>query len=185
MAQATFQVENPQTKRTYFPPPLAAYQSYDQLAVVAIDVTNHTVRVSYAGAERTLDFIHDGVEPAPTKAPMAVPLIPNGLRAGGPESNQAGLGFTPTSVRRTSMVGGGEPLPLPTTGKVFSNDRTLIAGGNQPFDAKLPGIVSEMQAMTREQAEERIELEREMRRQRNDPTHILLPPTSRGESSAP
>src|SRR6185503_14838617 len=57
--KAFLQVEDKQTKKAEFPPPLAAGENYKDVMVVSIDVENHTVRIKNGDAETTLDFINN------------------------------------------------------------------------------------------------------------------------------
>jgi hypothetical protein len=74
--KALLQVEDKQTKKAEFPPPLAAGENYKGIMVVSIDVENNTVRIKNDDAETTLDFINYGVETVLTgAAPVPHPGI--------------------------------------------------------------------------------------------------------------
>ena len=66
--KAFLQVEDKQTKKAAFPPPLAAGDNYNEIMVVSIDVENNTVRIKNGDAETTLDFEKNGVKPAAVAA---------------------------------------------------------------------------------------------------------------------
>lgn len=152
-AKAFFQVEDKHAKKTDFPAPLAIGESYQEITVLAIDVENNTVRIKSGDAETTLDFVNHGVKPTISAlAPNAIPI---------------------QSVSRAPA-----PLAFATPVGALSNNRSIVTGGEQPYDPNRQRPVPPPRIMSREEVEARIELEREIRRQNNDPTHELLPPLS-------
>jgi hypothetical protein len=213
--KAFLQVEDKQTKKTEFPPPLAAGENFKGLMVVSIDVENNTVRIKNDDAETTLDFVNNGVKTASAGgvAPVAHPGGIAPLNQGGlPIPPAAGAAYNPNSAipnpaaassGRTALVSGGTATAM---GAVPNNPYLNPGGGTLPVrplrtDNQGPGIVAgggnqvynpnprppvqPQPTLTREEAEARIEAQRQILQQKRDPTHIILPPTSLGGSINP
>ncbi len=75
------QVEDKQTKKASFPPPLAVGDNHFEISIVSIDVENNTVRIRNGDAETTLDFDKNGVKAAaiaatPVPNPGVIPFNP-------------------------------------------------------------------------------------------------------------
>jgi hypothetical protein len=111
------QVEDKQTKKASFPPPLAAGDSHQDIQIVWIDVENNTVRIKNGDAESTLDFDKNGVKAAVAAATTPAPGIPGlnqSVRTGVPPVPGA---VAPTAsaapvndgLGRGSIVAGGAP----------------------------------------------------------------------------
>ncbi len=160
--KALLQIEDQQTRKTEFPPPLAVGESYDTITIVAIDAENHTVSIRNGKADATLDFINHGVQPKP--GALVAPVPPSGgMRANPyPVPRALGTGEThpnsPPPLKGGVVLGGGESSVAPPV-------------GTDPNSATRTGGV-----MTREEVDERIRIEREIRMRNNDPTYKLLPP---------
>jgi len=155
-AKALIQVEDKQTKRTDFPAPLAVGESYQEITVLAIDVENSTVRIKRGDVEATLDFINHGVKPAVSALASSTIPIPAAPRVAAPPAFATPAGAPPSN-------------------------RSIVTGG-QPYDPNHQRPAQGPRIMSREEVEERIEFEREIRRRNNDPTHKLLPATRREET---
>ncbi len=151
--KAFLQVEDPHTKKVEFLPPLAVGERYKTIAVLAIDPLNQTVRIRNENGEDTLDFLNDGVKP---KAVAAVP---------------------PTPVPPRPRTVPAPPPPFVSPAATPPPRGAVITGGSvrdvQPN--YLNGVQRTGAAITREQVEARLALEREIRQRENDSTHKLVP----------
>jgi hypothetical protein len=209
--KAFLQVEDKQTKKAEFPPPLAAGESYKDLTVVSIDVDNNTVRIKNGDAETTLDFEKNGVKAtaaaAPVPHPGGIPLNPGGV----PVPQPGGLGFNPVNPAnpaaasgRTAIVSGGATATATPAGgfpntyganpafgglpqrPLRTDSPAIIAGGgNQVYNPNPQPVVSQQPVMSRDEAEARIEAARRMLEQQNNPQSRILPPTSLGRALNP
>lgn len=210
------QLEDKQTKKADFPPPLAAGETYKELTVVSIDVDNNTVRIRNGDAESTLDFEKNGVKAtvaaAPVPHPGGVPLNPAGVP---PVPGARGVGAvnpTAPSMGRTAIVSGGATTAATPTGAfpttyganpantyganpalgglpprpLRTDSPAIIAGGgNQVYNPNPQPTVAQQPAMSRDEAEARIEAARRMLEQQNNPQSRILPPTSLGRALNP
>ena len=201
--KAFLQVEDKQTKKAEFPPPLAAGESYKDLTVVSIDVDNNTVRIKNGDAETTLDFEKNGVKAtvaaAPVPHPGGIPLNPGGV----PVPPPGGFGFNPGNPAnpaaaaggRTAIVSGGAATATPPGGfpntyganpafgglpqrPLRTDSPAIIAGGgNQVYNPNPQPVVAQQPPLSRDEAEVRIEAARRMLEQQNNPQSRILPPT--------
>jgi hypothetical protein len=96
--KAFLQVEDKQTKKPAFPPPLAAGDNFNEIVVVSIDVENNTVRIKNGDAETTLDFEKNGVKAA------AVAATPVPQLGGVPPPNRAGISPIPPPAGTVSTA---------------------------------------------------------------------------------
>ena len=116
-SKASFQYEDPQTKRTEYTPLLGEGDSCETFRVVSIDPESGRVRINRAGQEIVLDFVHNGVRPtapagnAPPKV-VSTSIPPMGpprsnsfvLVTSNPANDSAPGGFTPApSPRKTTL----------------------------------------------------------------------------------
>ena len=211
--KAFLQVEDKQTKKADFPPPLAAGETYKEITIVSIDVDNSTVRIKNAEGETTLDFEKNGVKPAASAAPVpppgGMPLKPGvpvpapgayGFNPGNPgnPANAAGAGGRtaivsggggatatpagafPNAYGANPALGGLPPRPLRT-----DSPSIVAGGGNQVYTPNPQPVVTQPPAMSRDEAEARIEAARRMLENQNNPQSRILPPTSLGRALNP
>jgi hypothetical protein len=211
--KAFLQVEDKQTKKAAFPPPLAAGDNYNEIVVVSIDVENNTVRIKNGDAETTLDFEKNGVKAAavaatPTPQPgvlphlnpnaPGVPPVPGGVSAVQPPANVPGRGAivsggtpsTPTAPTAYGAMGNLPARPLRTDNNnvgVNPGGSSLImaGGGGQVYNPNPQPVPPVQPTLSREDAEARIEAQRRMLEQNNSAVSRLLPPTTLGRSLTP
>jgi hypothetical protein len=156
-SKALLQMEDPETRKTEFLPPLAAGERYKEITVVAVDALNHTVQIRNGQVDDTLDFLNDGIKPT---AVAATPPIP-----------------TPTRHRIPPVA---PPPPPPEVPRDRAPENKVIIGGGHAPDAvppvnAAPAPPPTVPVMTRAELESRIALEREIRQRHNDPSYKLLP----------
>jgi hypothetical protein len=150
------QLEDPQTKKTEFLPPLAVGERYKTITVLAIDPLNQTVRIKNDNAEDVLDFLNDGLKPKAVATVPPAPVPPPPRTVPVPVPPPPFVPATGTPRTRGSIVTGGETT---YTQPNYANGAARRTGA----------------VMTRQQVEARLALERGIRQRNNDPTYKLLP----------
>jgi hypothetical protein len=199
------QVEDKQTKKPEFPPPLAAGDNFHEITVVSIDVDNNTVRIKNGDAETTLDFEKNGVKAAvaatpvpqpgaPRPFPTSVPPAP-GLSAAQPASLPGRGAIVSGGMTTPTVPVAGVPGALPTrplrtdaasaAASMGNSSLIMAGGGNQVYNPNPRPMPTVQPALSREDAEARIEAQRRMLEQNNSPVSRLLPPTTLGRSISP
>ena len=155
-SKAFLQVEDPQTKKTEFLPPLAAGERYKEITILDVDALNHTVRIRNGHVEDTLDFLNDGVKPKTVVTPPPLPI--------------------PTR-HRTPSVPVPPRLPLNVLNGADPKRGAIVVGGQSPNASPAATVAPSRNSpvMTRAQVEARMALEREIRQRNNDPSYKLLP----------
>jgi hypothetical protein len=155
-SKAFLQVEDPQTKKTEFLPPLAAGERYKEITILAVDARNHTVRIRNGHTEDTLDFLNDGVKP---KTVVTAPSLPIPTR------------------HRTPLVPVPPRLPLNVLNSAAPKRGAIVVGGQSTHASPPANVVPSRTnpVMTRAQVEARLALERQIRQRNNDPSYKLLP----------
>jgi len=206
-AKVFLQYENPQTKKTEFPPGMLVGEKQGEIEVLSIDPANGIVRIRHGDAETTLDFDHNGIKAPGTGGATAVPggppgLVPMNLPPAVPPPG--GVTATPTANGSRAIVAGGSTAaPAAVPNAMFNGaaglpsrqvrtdygNNVLLAGGGQPVNNGQPANAAPaVPAMSRDEAEARIEAQRQLLLQKEAQGLVpkgmpsILPPTRMGQS---
>ena len=189
-----------QTKKVERPSALLEGENFKDVTVLAIDPENGIVRVKIGDKEISLDFEHNGIKPtgvaaaAPT-VPGVVPMNPAGMPQppGGFNSLQPGstggrsaviggasAGTVPNPAGASPGLGGLPPRPVRTESLGI-----VAGGGGQVYNPNPTPQPTTQPALSRDEAEARIEAQRAILLQQKNSAAVLLPPTRLGGLVAP
>lgn len=214
--RAMFQVEDKQAKKATFPTiEIGETDSASGISVVSIDADAMKVRIRQGDAETTLDFKSHGVKPGSGIAASATPVPPPGLNLGAAvvpnPAAAAAAAAAQANNSRGAIVAGGSVTPqtapvnypnaamttaasgaVPARPMRTDNNYGIIGGGlgGNVYNPNAPSIPAPQPAMSREEAEARIELARQNLKAQQEagqlrpgmPAPSILPPTSLGRA---
>ena len=202
------QVENKQSKKAVFPTMSEGDIDTELgITIVKIDTENMKVRIKNGDAETTLDFKNNGVKPGAGIASAAAvpqPGINPGMNPNAIPVPGAAPGIGNAANSKGAIVAGGASTPTP--GVNYANaagagnfpqrplrDSSAIVGGGaggMTYNPNAPTAPVPQPAMTREEAEARIELARQNLKAQQEAGQVprispnILPPTQLGRALA-
>ena len=189
-----------QTKKVDRPPALLVGGEFKDVTVLSIDPENGIVRVRIGDKDISLDFEHNGIKPSGAVAaapgvPGVVPVNPAGVPPppGGFNSFQQPGN---TGARGVVMGGAGATAPGATLGTaspglgglqrpIRTESLGIVAGGNQPYNPNPTPQPTTQPVISRDEAEARIEAQRQILLQQKNPAAVILPPTRLGNALNP